>query len=139
MSVRYKRPDRKNALSILDAAKRDVKFTLSLEVTEESGATIIRNIYEGFRMLGDVLLVARGIKSTDHIMPIKELLILQVSTSRPIRLIEGLRQLRHNINYYGYSPKLVEVEDVVSIAKSCFKPLFNAVVTKINAEPDKKS
>lgn len=137
MSVRYKRPDRKNALSILNAAKKDMEFTLSLEVTEEAGATIIRNIYEGFRMLGDALLVAKGIKSTDHIMPIKELLKLQVSTSRPIRLIEELRQLRHNINYYGYSPKLVEVGDVISIAKSCFKPLLSTVVIKINTEPDK--
>jgi len=107
-------------------------FTLSLEVTEEAGATIIRNIYEGFRMLGDALLVAKGIKSTDHIMPIKELLKLQVSTSRPIRLIEGLRQLRHNINYYGYSPKLVEVEDVISIAKSCFNPLLDGVLNQLN-------
>jgi hypothetical protein len=131
MSVRYKRPDKKNALSIVNAAKKDMEFTLSLEITEEAGATIIRNIYESFRMLGDALLVAKGIKSTDHIMPIKELLKLQVSTSRPINLIEGLRQLRHNINYYGYSPKLADIEDVVSIAKSCFKPLLEVVTDNI--------
>ena len=131
MSVRYKRPDKKNALSIVNAAKKDMEFTLSLEITEEAGATIIRNIYESFRMLGDALLVAKGIKSTDHIMPIKELLKLKVSTSRPINLIEGLRQLRHNINYYGYSPKLADIEDVVSIAKSCFKPLLEAVTDNI--------
>lgn len=132
MTVRYKRPDKKNALSIVSAAKRDMEFTLSLKPTEDAGATIIRNIYESFRMLGDALLVSKGIKSEDHIMPIKELLKLKVSASRPISLIENLRQLRHNINYYGYSPKLVEVEDVVSIAKSCFKPLLNATIGEIN-------
>ena len=132
MNVRYKRPDKKNALSIVSAAKRDMEFTLSLKPTEEAGSTIIRNIYESFRMLGDALLVSKGIKSEDHIMPIKELLTLKVSTSRPINLIENLRQLRHNINYYGYSPKLVEVEDVVSIAKACFKPLLNAAIEEIN-------
>ena len=135
--TRYKHPDKKNALSIVSAAKRDMGFTLSLEVTEEAGATIIRNIYESFRMLGDALLVAQGIKSEDHILPISELLKLKVKTSRPIYLIDNLRRLRHNVNYYGYSPRIVEVEDVVSIAKSCFKPLLSAVVIKINTEPDK--
>lgn len=128
----YKRPDKKNALSIVSAAKRDMDFTLSLKPSEEAGATIVRNIYESFRMLGDALLVNKGIKSEDHIMPIKEVLTLRVSTSRPINLIENLRQLRHNINYYGYSPNLVEVEDIISIAKSCFKPLLNAVTDEIN-------
>ena len=83
-------------------------------------------------MLGDALLIAQGIKSEDHILPIRELLKLKVKTSRPIYLIDNLRRLRHNINYYGYSPKLVEVVDVVSIAKSCFKPLFNAAIDEIN-------
>lgn len=132
MSARYKRPDRKNALSIVNAAKKDMEFTLTLEVTQEAGATIIRNIYECFRMLGDALLVSKGVQSIDHVMPIKELLKLKVKTSRPIYLVDSLRRLRHNINYYGYSPKLVEVEDVISIAKSCFKPLLNAVIGEIN-------
>ena len=132
MTIRYKRPDNKNALSIVNAAKKDMKFTLTLGSTEESGATIVRNIYECFRMLGDALLVAKGIESEDHITPIKELLKIQVSTTRPISLIENLRKLRHNINYYGYSPKLIEVEDVISLAKSCFNPLLEAVLRQIN-------
>jgi hypothetical protein len=130
--MRHKKPDRKNALSIVDAAKKDMEFTLTLKATQEASATIIRNIYECFRMLGDALLVSKGIKSTDHIIPIRELLKLRVSTSRPIFLIENLRQLRHNINYYGYSPKLVETEDVISIAKSCFKPLYKVIIDEIN-------
>ena len=44
--MRYKRPDKKNALSIIEVAKRDMDFTLSIKVTEESSPTIIRNIYE---------------------------------------------------------------------------------------------
>ena len=132
MIIRYKRPDKKNALSILAAAKRDMEFTLSLKVTEDAGATIIRNIYECFRMLGDALLVSKGVKAEYHTTQIKELLKLKVSTNRPINLIDNLRQLRHNINYYGYSPKLVEVEDAISIANSCFDPLLNVVIKEIN-------
>jgi len=131
MSIRYKRPDKKNALSIVESAKRDMHFTLSLKPSEESGTTIVRNIYECFRMIGDALLVAEGMESEDHVMPIRELLKLDVATSRPISIIDNLRRLRHNINYYGYAPKLIEVEDTLSIAKSCFEPLFKAVIKKI--------
>lgn len=131
MSIRYKRPDKKNALSIMESAEKDMRFTLSLKPSEESGSTIVRNIYECFRMLGDALLVAEGIESEDHVMPIRELLKLNVETSRPASIIDNLRRLRHNINYYGYIPKLIEVEDTLSIAKSCFDPLFKAVIKKI--------
>lgn len=129
--MRLKVPDSKNALSITEAAKRDMNFTLSMQVTEEAGATIVRNIYECFRMLGDALLIAKGIKSEDHLMPIKELMTLRVETPRPINVIDNLRRLRHNINYYGYRPKLVEVEDALEIARLCFEPLLNEVIKKV--------
>lgn len=134
MIMRYKRPDKKNALSILNAAKKDVKYNLSLKPTEESASTIIRSIYEGFRMLGDALLVAKGVEATDHVEPIKELLKLKVVTKRPINLIDNLRQLRHNINYYGYSPSLLELEDVRSLAETCFEPLLKEALKEINSK-----
>ena len=130
--IRHKRPDRKNALSIIEAARREMKFTLSMSVNDESGSTIIRNIYECFRMLGDALLVAKGIKSEDHVAPIRELLKIRVNTKRSIYLIVNLRILRHNINYYGYKPKLIDVEDALSIARSCFEPLLEAIEKRIN-------
>src|SRR3989344_2994334 len=122
--MRYKRPDKKNALSLVEASKREMDFALSLEINERSGSTIIRNIYESFRMLGDALLVNQGIESKDHVESINALLKLSVDTSRPINIINNLRILRHNINYYGYKPKPEEVMDVISIAKSCFLPLY---------------
>ena len=131
MTIRYKVPDKKNALSIIGASKRDMNYTLTLKLAGDSGATIVRNIYECFRMLGDALLVAKGIKSQDHTEPIQELLKLKVNTQRPIYLIDNLRKLRHNINYYGYFPKPVEVEDVISLARSCFEPLLDAVLKEI--------
>ena len=129
--MRYKKPDKKNALSILEAAERDMKFTLNLKATDLSSTTIIRNIYECFRMLGDALLVSKGIDSKDHLAPINELLKLNVRTKRPINLIENLRRLRHNINYYGYKPRLEETIDVISIAESIFYPLVKTVRVEI--------
>ena len=124
---RYKKPDVKNALSILEAAKREMDYTFSLKVDEAGGSTIIRNVYESFRMLGDALLVKKGIKSQDHLAPLQELVRINVETRRPIGLIETLRLLRHNINYYGYKPKIIEVEDILDFARAVFPMAFREV------------
>ncbi len=129
--MRYKRPDKKNALSLVEAAKKEMDYTLKLPITEDAGPTIVRNIYESFRMLGDALLISEGIESEDHVAPIKELLKLKVETNRPISLIDNLRRFRHNINYYGYQPKLTEIHDSISLAQNCFEPLYQEVLKKI--------
>jgi hypothetical protein len=124
---RIKHHDKKNALSIIDAAEKEMQFTLKQSVTDESAFNIIRNVYECFRMLGDASLVSKGIVSTDHITQIKELESLKVVTRRPIQLIDMLRKIRHNINYYGYVPTKVEAEFAVSIANTCFYPLLKEI------------
>ncbi len=121
---RIKHPDKKNALSIVNAAERELSYTLQLHITEDSAFNIIRNIYECLRMLGDARLISRGIVSQDHVEQIKELESLPVKTERPLKLIDTLRRIRHNINYYGYIPSKAEAEDAISIAKSCFYPLL---------------
>ncbi len=126
--MRIKRPDYKDAESLLEAARRDIKYTLSLNVTLDSTPTIIRNVYESFRMLGDALLISRGIESSDHVQPIQEILKLNLNTKRPLQVIDNLRRLRHNINYYGYSPTVEEAEDVLSIARSCFEEVYRSVM-----------
>ena len=127
MNSRIKRPDKKNALSIVEASERELKYTLKLELNEESAFNIIRNIYECFRMLGDALLVSRGITSQDHVEQIRELEKIEVKTERPIKLIDSLRRLRHNINYYGYIPSKGEAEDAISIANACFHQLVSVI------------
>ena len=42
---------------------------------------------------------------------------MNINAKKPLGAIGNLRVLRHNINYYGYLPKIVEVLDVISIAK----------------------
>lgn len=125
MNWQKKTPDKEKALSIIKTAKKDMVYTLTLNVSENSSNTIIRNIYESFRMLGEALLVSKGIRLIDHVNSISELLKLDVETQRPIYLIENLRKLRNNINYYGYEAKIPEAEEAISITKSCFKPLLN--------------
>lgn len=131
MNRRFKHHDRKNALSIINAAEREMRFTLKQPISEESAFNVIRNIYDSFRMLGDARLVAKGIVSQDHIEQVRELESIQVKTERPIKLIDSLRKLRHNINYYGYIPNKAEAEDAVSIAQACFNPLLNAIKNEL--------
>ncbi|MBI2144230.1 hypothetical protein HYU17_03715 [Candidatus Woesearchaeota archaeon] len=131
--MRYKRPDKKNSMSILEASERDMKYTESLQLSEDSGPTIVRNIYECFRMLGDSLLASEGIEAEDHITPVKELMKLKINADRPVNLIDNLRRLRHNINYYGYKPSLDEVKEVKAVAKSLFEPVKNEVLKRIKS------
>ena len=131
MNIRVKHHDKKNALSILNAAEKEMQFTLKQTVTEESAFNIIRNIYECFRMLGDARLVSKGNVLQDHVEHIKELETIKVETKRPIKLIDSLRKLRHNINYYGYIPSRAEAEDAISIAKACFYPLLGTIKKEI--------
>ena len=131
MMSRLTHPDRKNAQSILDAAVKQMKYTRTLTPTDESAFNIVRNIYECFRMLGDALLIAQGIKSTDHLTPLNELMKLKVETGRPARLIDKLRKMRDNINYYGYVPKKAEAEDAISFAAACFEPLLNTARAEV--------
>lgn len=130
---RYKRPDKKNAQSIVEAAKQEMSYALTIAVNEKSAATIIRNIYECFRMLCDALLVSKGINSEDHIAPIKALLKLKISSLRPIASIDNFRILRHNLNYYGYRPKIEEAEDMIDFARKCFEPAVKEVVKEISS------
>ncbi len=108
-----------------------MKFTLSLKPTEESASTIIRNVYENFRMLGDAILLSKGIESEDHLAPIHELIALKIEAERPLNVIDNLRRLRHNINYYGYRPNISEVDDVISIAKTIFQPLLKEIKKRL--------
>lgn len=131
--IRHKRPDKKNAISIIEAAKREINFALKLKLDTESATTIIRNIYEAFRMLGDAIMVSKGISSEDHIAPIKELLKIKVRTSRPLAIINNYRILRHNINYYGYFPNIAEAKDIIDFAEKCFEPTYKIVLKEINS------
>ncbi|MBI1972828.1 glutamate--tRNA ligase [Candidatus Woesearchaeota archaeon] len=133
MSMHIKHPDKKNALSIIEASEKELMYTLKLPVIDESAFNIIRNIYECFRMLGDARMISKGFVSQDHIEQIKELETIPVQTERPIKLINTLRRIRHNINYYGYIPTKAEAEDAISIAKACFYPLLEALKKELKS------
>lgn len=132
MTLRYKRPDTKNAQSMIESAKRDMKFTLSLTLNDDSAGTIIRGIYECFRMLGDALLVAQGRISKEHTEQLKALLSLNPASPRSLQLLDNFRMLRHNINYYGYSPTNEEAEDILNFARQCFEPVCQAVENRVS-------
>jgi len=132
MTIRYKRPDSKNAISIVQAAKEEIDYTFTIEINEKSSSTIIRNIYESFRMLGDALLTHQGKITQDHAECIKELMKLNIKAERPLGALDNLRILRHNINYYGYRPKIEEVKDALNLTKALFEPLYKVVLKEVS-------
>lgn len=131
--TRIIKPDFKRALSLIEAAKRDLDVALSLKLNENSSGTIIRNIYESFRMLGDALLFIKGVQSQDHIMPINELIKLKVNTLRPLNNLDNLRKLRHSINYYGYQATIYDAKDILDFAEKCFNKVYEEVKKKLKS------
>jgi len=131
MIERIKHSDKKSADSIVEASIKQMDYTLKLESNDESAFNVIRNVYECFRMLGDALLVSKGLTSSDHIEQINAIENLNLQTNRPIRLIDNLRRMRHNINYYGFSPKKNDSDDAISFSKSCFNQVVKAIKEEI--------
>lgn len=122
-----KQPDKQKAKSIIKSSMNDIKFILKIHPTEESASIIVRNIYESFRMLGESLLIKKGIKRINHINSIKELIKLNLNTKRPLNILENLMRLRNNINYNGYKANVFEAKDTILLAKTCYNPLLNEV------------
>jgi len=122
--MREKIQDKNKALSLIESSKKDLGFTLKLEISDESANTIIRNIYECFRMLGEALLINKGIVTSDHIMMINEIISLDIQTSRPLVILDNLRRIRHNINYYAYRSNKEEAQNFINLAKFDFNKVF---------------
>jgi len=128
---RKRKSDKEKAKNLIISAEKEVLFTLTIPVSQSSSNTIIKNIYESFRMLGESILINRGIEFTDHIQSINELINLNLSTKRPLALLDNLRRLRHKINYDGYGSTIEEANEAVSIAKTLFKQLKKEVEENI--------
>lgn len=129
--MRIKAPDKKSALSLLTASENQMEYTLTIQSTDSSAFTIIRNIYECFQMIGKSVLLAEGKVSEDHVESLNAIESLNMSLSRPLKIIDNLRQARHGINYYGYVPSKQEADDAVVFAKDVFYEILKAAKEKI--------
>lgn len=118
-------PDPLRAQSLISASEQNLVYTRSLTITTLATPTIIRNVYESFRMLGQALLYLRGTPSRHHTIQIAIITEQPIATDRPLRSIERLRTLRHAINYQGYLPNEEEARDALSIADDLFEPLVD--------------
>jgi hypothetical protein len=125
--MREKFSDKKNALSLIESSKKDLEFTFTLKVSEDSANTIIRNVYESFRILGEALLIYRGISTSDHIEMINEIINLRINSSRPLNILDNLRRLRHNINYYAYRASKEEAQNILDFAKENYILIFDKI------------
>lgn len=132
--IRKRVPDKFKAQSMIAAAETEIKFTKTIEPTKESSSTIVRNVYEAFRMLGDALLLIHGKEASGldhHVEMINELFTLKADTKRPIQVILNLKTLRNKVNYQGYMPTVEEAKDALSIIDACFQPIVNKVKEEV--------
>ena len=132
--IRTRRPDKWKAQSILQAAQKEIVFIKTIPITEESATTVIRSIYECFRMLGDALLAIQGKEATGqdhHSQMINALFTLKVETKRPLQVISNLKSIRHKINYQGYLPTKAEAIEAEDIANCCFTALYEEIKKEI--------
>ncbi len=132
--IRKRVPDKFKAQSMIVAAEMEIKFTRTINPAQESASTIVRNIYEAFRMLGDALLLIHGKEASGlnhHEEMINELFTLKVDTKRPMQILLNLKNLRNRVNYQGYIPTLEEVKDARSIVESCFDPIIKKIKEEV--------
>jgi uncharacterized protein (UPF0332 family) len=113
-------PDKRKAEGFVLMAKSDLNIALQLSKFPGSENLIIRNIYECFRMLGEAILFSKGMKSSDHVLPINEVISFAEKQGINMKILDSLRRLRHNINYYAYAATKKEAEEVVKVAKENF-------------------
>lgn len=128
--MRENLPDKARAISLIQTSLSDMKYTLSLNITYNSANTLLRNIYECFRMLGEAALLAKGIVPQDHIVCIDEL--MKLAGNENSGYLEWLRRIRHNINYYGYKSTISDAQEAVIISNRYFNKLFEKVKEKLN-------
>ena len=128
--IRRTTPDKDKAKSMIFAAELDMAFVSSLPITTESAQSIIRGIYEDFRILGDALLTVKGFKASGidhHTQMIDALIKLNVKTTRPLLLLNDLKRTRHQINYNGYVPTENDVKYVIELKEAFWKDILGEV------------
>ncbi len=120
------------ARDLVQQARRDIAAAQQIPVNDTTAATIVRNVYEAFRMLGEARLSLAGIKSTDHGTQLTELERLKIETARPLAYIENVKRVRHRINYDGYAAQVAEADDALDFAEKAFDACATAVEKEID-------
>lgn len=117
---------------MIEAAEREMTYVLKQGMNPEAAATLVRAMYECFRMIGDALLLARGYEAKDHHVMIDEVLHLDVTTPQPIIILDRLRRTRMKINYEGYFPTAAELDDFHNFTRACWQPVLTAAKKRLS-------
>lgn len=134
--IRKKLPDKAKARSMIAAAELDMEFIAGFPITTKASQSIVRGIYENFRILGDALLTAKGFKTSGvdhHTQMIEALIKLNINTPRPLLLLNDLKRMRHQINYNGYVPTENEIKYVLEIKEAFWEQILAEVKMQIES------
>jgi uncharacterized protein YutE (UPF0331/DUF86 family) len=134
-----KEQDRHRSISVLEAAEKEMDYIKKMKIEEGAANIIVRSIYECFRMLGEAILINKGVPLFDHKTCIEELISLEIETKRPLQLLESYRELRNNVNYEGYFASVEEAKDIKDFADKCFDVLMRKVWGIVENDERRKS
>ena len=87
------------------------------------------NIYEDFRILGEAVLLSKGIKSFDHKAMIEEL--IKLDNDAHLLFLNTIKEIRHKINHKGYSSAITEAKDAIDFAEKHFNDIYEKVKNEI--------
>jgi len=74
----------------------------------------------------------QGLDDADHEASINALINLHVKSTSPVQVLSNLREQRHNINYKGFIPSITDLEDVISMKKTLWKPILEEVKRRLS-------
>ncbi len=132
--IRERTPDIQKSRSLLQASEQQFKIIQTLPCTEEFASIIVKECYDSFRMLGEAALISQGKEASHrghHRIVLNEILHIKVKTERPLGDLLILQELRRKIEYEGYRATILDAEDSISITKTCFPRLLEAVKKEV--------
>jgi len=110
--------------SLVDSAKKDLRFLSELEINDDSSRKIMVNYYDVLRSILEAIASIDGYKIylhdafTYYLKEIKEEEVLAIKFDR-------FRKIRNSINYYGKSISIDEAKENIEEIKNIIDRLIN--------------
>jgi len=127
--VRKSNPDKILAKSLVDTAKKDLKFLKTLKINENSSRKIMTNYYDVLRSILEAISALEGYKIYSHeaftyFLKEKGEDLISIKFDR-------LRRIRNQINYYGKDISIQETKENIDEIQEIIKILIKKYLSKL--------
>ncbi len=139
--LRKRSPDMKQADTLIDAANERASIAKAIPLSEKSATTILSELYESFKNLGNARWWVLGYKPTKDAHVVSMLIIskAQIAHAYKVQNIDRFRQLRNKANYDGYRVTLGEAKEILGLWNEVSEELIEWVKEKRSGNKVEKS